>query len=226
MSADASGESAAGAAAARSVGARPCGGMKILPWFWELVFHGALLLMRLRLKTEWRGLEKAPSGAVVLAAKHGSSWDIPLMSRLARRALGRRAYFQMGSFIGYPVLGPLVPLLRRCGGFCVMRPKEILRLRRRGSSRDALHALMDRVNREATETRRAVLETGGVLVFFPEGSRDATQVLPLKADREITTAVDLRFEGVASTLWPIVLSYGSKRRWRRRRVIVEALDPF
>jgi 1-acyl-sn-glycerol-3-phosphate acyltransferase len=209
-----------------TIAVRQRAGMKILPWFWEAVFFVSMLWVRLRLKVETRGTETAPRGPVLVAAKHATSWDIPLVCQLARRALGRRAYFQMGSFVGYPVLGRIVPFLERCGGFCVMRPKEILRLKKKeGLSKEAIHARMDRVNRAAEETRRAVLEEGGVLVFFPEGSRDATQVLPLKAAHELATAVALRFDGVSSTIWPVVLSFGPKPRGlARRRVLVECLE--
>lgn len=202
-------------------------GMRVVPWFWETIFFIAMLLVRLRLRVETHGLATAPRGPVLIAAKHASSWDIPLLSRVARRALGRRAYFQMGSFVGYRLLGRIVPFMRRCGGFCVMRPKEILRLRKReGLSRDAIHARMEEVNRAAEATRRAVLEEGGVLVFFPEGSRDATQVLPLKATHELATAVELRFSGTASTIWPVVLSFGPKRGLLRRRVRIDCLEPI
>jgi 1-acyl-sn-glycerol-3-phosphate acyltransferase len=209
------------------VAVRQRAGMKILPWFWETIFLLSGLLVRLRLRVETVGMEKAPRGAVLIAAKHASSWDIPLVCRLARFALGRRAYFQMGSFVGYPILGRIVPFMERCGGFCVMRPKEVLRLRKReGLERDEIHARMERVNRAAEDTRRAVLEEGGVLAFFPEGSRDDTQVRPLKATNELATAVELRFAGVTSTVWPVVLSFGPKRGWRRRRVRIDCLDPL
>ncbi len=202
-------------------------GMNIRPVFWECIYFISCLLMRLRLRVEIVGAEKNPRGPVLLAAKHGSSWDIPLLSRVAREALGRRAYFQMGSFVGYSILGRIVPFMRWCGGFCVMRPKELRRLKRRQElGRDELHARMERVNRAAEATRRAVLEEGGVLVFFPEGTRNDSEVLPLKATNEIATAVELRFVGVASTIWPVVISYGPKSGFFRRRVRIECLDPL
>ena len=97
-----------------------------------------------------------------------------------------RPYFQMGSFIGYPVLGPLVPLLRRLGGFCVMRPKEVLRLKgRRGWDRDRARAMMRTVNEEAEKVRLSVLRSAGTLVVFPEGTRDDAHVRPMASDLEI-----------------------------------------
>jgi 1-acyl-sn-glycerol-3-phosphate acyltransferase len=202
--------------------------MAIRPAFWEFIYWCAKLLMRWRLRVEIHGMERNPRGPVLLAAKHGSGWDIPLLSRVAREALGRRPYFQMGSFVGYAVLGRIVPFLRWCGGFCVMRPKELRRLQRREKlGRDALHARMEQVNRAAEETRRAVLEEGGVLVFFPEGTRNDAEVLPLKATHEIATAVELRFVGVPSTIWPVMISYGPKvGMFRRRRVRIECLEPL
>jgi 1-acyl-sn-glycerol-3-phosphate acyltransferase len=205
----------------------PRRGMLIRPWFWETILLFAKILTGARHRIVVRGAEKAPKGAVLLAVKHGSGWDIPLMAAFGRKVLGRRSYFQMGSFIGYPVLGRIGVFMRWCGGFSVMRPKELRRLREReGLSKDALHARMESVNRAAEETRRAVLENGGVLIFFPEGTRDPSQVLPLKATHEVSTAVALRFDGIPSVIWPIAISYGRPRFPFRRRVLIDCADPL
>jgi hypothetical protein len=132
----------------------------------------------------------------------------------------------MGSFTGYRLLGPLAPLLVRLGAFRVMRPKEVLRLRARpGWDRERARARMSEVNDLAEQSRREILRRGGMIVVFPEGTRDAGAVRPLRSEHEIASAVALRAEGIETTLWPALLSYGPRRLFRRR-LEIDLLEPF
>jgi 1-acyl-sn-glycerol-3-phosphate acyltransferase len=199
--------------------------MAILPWFWTLILHLSNLLCLVRFRRLLQIHGQVPDGAAILCAKHSSGFDIPVLAWLTWRTRQSRAYFQMGSFVGYPVLGVLVPILKRLGGFPVMRPKEVLRLRHRGSKKEDVLRHMAEVNVGAERTREAVLRSGGTLVVFPEGTRDESRVRPLHSNLEIETALRLRKEGLRVWIWPVVLSYGPPRLFRRR-LRVEAMEPF
>jgi 1-acyl-sn-glycerol-3-phosphate acyltransferase len=200
--------------------------LNIVPWVWHLVYAFSRLLLAVRFKMRVSGAERAPKGAVLLACKHVSAWDIPIGAYLSNEFLARKAYFQMGSFIGYPVFGRIVPVLRACGGFSVLRPKEVLRLRKT-VDRERIHALMDEVNGVAEATRQAVLERGGVLVVFPEGTRDAGEVRPVRSHHEIESAlaVEARGQGAPPVIVPAAFNYGPKR-FLRRPLDVEIGEPI
>lgn len=199
--------------------------IKILPFVWHPTNFVSSLLLRLLFRVEVVPSRRLPRAPVLVAAKHGSGWDIPAMAWQVYVQLRLRANFQMGSFVGYPVLGRIVPLMRMCGGFPVMRPKEILRLReRKGLSKDEASRIMASVNDEAEATRREVLETRQALVFFPEGTRDNGAVRPIRGTHEIDTALRVVAEGTPVEIWPVMLRYGAKG-WRPR-LRIEFAEPF
>ena len=201
--------------------------LNIVPWVWHLVYAFSRLLLAVPFRMRVSGAERAPKGPVLLACKHVSAWDIPIGAYLSNEFFGRKAYFQMGSFIGYPVFGRIVPVLRACGGFSVLRPKEVLRLRKT-VDRERIHALMDEVNGVAEATRQAVLESGGVLVVFPEGTRDAGEVRPVRSHREIESALTVEARGhgdARPVIVPAAFNYGPKRFFRRR-LDVEIGEPI
>jgi 1-acyl-sn-glycerol-3-phosphate acyltransferase len=202
----------------------------LVPWVWWTIYCVAcLFLLRIRFRIRVSGADRVPAAPVLLACKHVSAWDIPLGAYVSKEFLGRKAYFQMGSFIGYPVFGRIVPAMRACGGFSVMRPKEVLRLRKREDlDRAGIHALMDEVNGTAEATRRAVLAQGGVLVVFPEGTRDAEAVRPVRGAHEIESAIAVAAsaDGAARpVIVPATFNYG-KKRFFRRPLDVDLLEPL
>ncbi len=199
--------------------------IRILPWLWHPTNLVSSWLLRLRHRVTVVSHGRRPTGAVLVAAKHGSGWDIPAMSWQVHALLGLRSNFQMGSFVGYAVLGRIVPLLRVCGGFPVMRPKEILRLKeRRGLTKDEAMQVMASINAEADDVRREILDRGQPLVFFPEGTRDNDHVRPIRGTHEIESAVAASARGVSVEVWPVLLRYGPPT-WRRD-LRIDFLEPF
>lgn len=189
-----------------------------LLWAWIILRH----------RTRVEGAESLPPGAFVAAAKHSSWMDIPILGGLIRDIDGRRPFFEMGSFVGYRVLGLLKPCLRRVGGFPVMRPKEILRLRRKtGMDREAVVAVMEASNRAARAVRRAIFRAGGVLAYFPEGTRAPGRVLPLRSTVEIEDAIEAARE-TPVRLVPVRIVYRGRPPGMspfRRRIVDVALGP-
>ena len=200
---------------------------KIRPWFWNVitVLWMATARVRLRLEVRFHGAP-APGEAVVLAGKHASAIDIVLMGVLARKRTRRRPFFQMGSFIGYRVLGRIKPFLRPLGGFEVMRPKEVRRLSKiSGWDRASSLEHMRRVNEDAESVRQGVLRNAGILAVFPEGTRDEEKILPLASQTEFRSALAVAGEGTRVAVWPVVVALGRYRVFRRR-CRMEFLDPF
>lgn len=201
---------------------------RISALFWEALWVPCCLLIHpLRLALVRRVEGEIPRGPVLLAAKHASSFDITVLAAFGQRLQRRRPYFQMGSFVGYRILGAITPLLRRLGGFAVMRPKDVRRLVQRSGleKREALE-VMKRTNEEAEATRRTLLRDSETLVVFPEGTRAADHVAPLKATLEIDSALALvREEGLTVDVWPVVISMGRKR-WFRRPMRVDYRPAF
>ena len=199
--------------------------IRILPWVWHPTNFVSSWLLRLLYKVEVRPSRRLPTAPVLIAAKHASGWDIPAMAWQVYARLGLHGNFQMGSFVGYTVLGRIVPLMRICGGFPVMRPKEILRLReRRRLTKDEATRIMSEVNDEAEATRREILEKRQALVFFPEGTRDNDRVRPIRGTHEIDTALSAAAEGSRVEVWPVMLRYGT--RGFRPRLRIEFAEPF
>jgi len=199
--------------------------VRLVPWFWHVCHTLVVGLMKVHLRVSVERLGEAPAGAVLVCAKHASAWDIPLLGTHCWRSRREIPYFQMGSFVGYPILGRVRRALRWLGGFPVMRPKEVLRLRRKWD-RTRIHRMMDEVNAEAERTRREVLRAGRALVVFPEGTRDPTRLLPLRGELEVRAAVELEAEeAVDVQVWPAVVSYG-RPGVLGRRVRLVLLEPF
>lgn len=202
--------------------------MQISPFLWELAYRLARCYLLLKTRVVLRCHGEVPAGPVLLCAKHVSSLDIPVLAYVCRSLRGDRPYFQMGSFIGYRVLGAMRPLLRRIGGFPVMRPKETRRLMdAEGMDRRTALGRMRQVNEEAERSRIRVLRGGGCLVVFPEGTRSEGELLPLKSRLEIGTALAVAAGGGGPPpqIWPAVLSLGRKRFFRRP-LVVDLLRPF
>ena len=203
--------------------------MRITPWLWQIAYTGCRASMLLRTRVGLKRDSESPMGPVLLCAKHGSSLDIPLMSWVCRALRGDRPYFQMGAFVGYPVLGRISFILRRVGGFPVMRPKETRRLmEKQGLSRREALEEMKRYNDRAEAIRRDVLRRGRCLTVFPEGTRDCSQVLPLRSKLEVETAHAMADDPdlVAPILiWPVMIAFGPYRFFRRD-VVVHLLKPF
>jgi 1-acyl-sn-glycerol-3-phosphate acyltransferase len=185
--------------------------------------------LRFRLRIEGGGREL--SGPALVLGKHASYWDIPMVARGMRTCLrGVYPWYEMASFHGYPLLGRLIWFMRLNGGFPVMRPKDLIRLKRGGITDKAeLRAVMKGVNDEAAATRRRVFEKGDAVCYFPEGTRDPDRVLPLRSFHEIEEALAFAAEtGRPVVLLPVLPCYGTKPRspLGRRKVIVKVLDPL
>jgi 1-acyl-sn-glycerol-3-phosphate acyltransferase len=195
-------------------------------WLWHLVLALSEAWMAVRLRVVVEGPDRWPEGPLLVCAKHGSSFDVPLLAGLAWRKRRTRPHFQMGAFVGYPVLGRIVPLLRRLGGFPVLRPKEVRRLAGAGEGgRDAALRRMRDINSEAERTRAAILDSGGILVVFPEGTRDASMLRPLRATVEFDSAHAALSRGRPVRILPVLIRYGP-RTVVRRSVAVRVLPPF
>lgn len=185
-------------------------------WFWRLASCLANLYMDVRIRWEVRCDSPVPEGPVVVGAKHASGFDIVVLAEWLYRLRGHPPRFQMGSFVGYRVLGRVGRVLEALGGFPVMRPKEVRRLSRMpGWDRASALRFMREINEQAEDIRRAVLREGGTLTFFPEGTRDAENLRPLVSDLELKSALAVTREGCPVTVWAVTISFGPPRWWRR-----------
>lgn len=111
----------------------------------------AVVLMRLLFRLEARGTEHIPrSGAVVIVANHSSVLDPPLVGGAAPRPL---TYLAKAELFDIPLLGALI------------RGVNARPLRRDGADAGALR------------TALRVLDDGGALLVFPEGTRGPEGVL-------------------------------------------------
>lgn len=110
--------------------------------FWKNLV-GLIGRLAFRMRVEGRGHEPR-SGRVIVAGNHVSAIDPPLVGSVLRR---RAAYMAKEELFSVPILGPW---LRSVGVFPVKRGQP---------------------DRRAIRRSLQVLERGGVLVMFPEGTR-------------------------------------------------------
>jgi 1-acyl-sn-glycerol-3-phosphate acyltransferase len=118
---------------------------------WWILAYGGGQLYRVRL----RGTEKLPrTGGYIMASSHRSMMDIPLNARLTKRQL---RYMGKASLFKVPVLGWF---FRTLGGFEVQR---------------------DGTDRKALRESIAMLQSGEVLLVYPEGTRyNGPKIEPLQ----------------------------------------------
>ena len=145
----------------------------------------AVALMRPLFRVEARGRENVPArGPVLLVANHSSFLDPPLVGGAANRQL---TFLAKAELFQIPLFGALIRRLNA-------RP-----VRREGADPGALRTAM------------RVLEEGGALLIFPEGTRgDEGAVRPAKAGAGMLAVLS----GV--TVVPVYVS-GSGRAWPRGR---------
>ena len=165
--------------------------------------HTNLWLLRVvcRIDVDWRGIEKIPRGAVLVAAKHQSAWEtFALLTVLAEPTFILKRELLWFPFYGW--------FARHAG----MIPVE------RGGGKPALVAMTARA-------REALLE-GRQIVVFPEGTRR-----PPGAEPKYKFGIaHLYAEGVAPCV-PIALNSGlfwPRRQFLRHpgTIAVEVLDPI
>jgi 1-acyl-sn-glycerol-3-phosphate acyltransferase len=166
---------------------------------------GATSLWLLRvicgIKVEWHGLEKIPTGAFLVAAKHQSAWEtfallplFPMPTALVKRELLRIPWF------GWH--------LWKCGMIAVDR----------SAGRDALAGLIVRT--------REALANGRQVIIFPEGTRR-----PPGAEPDYKLGIVQLYAAVGAPCLPIALNSGlfwPRRKLVRYpgTVRVQILDPL
>ena len=150
---------------------------------------------------EWRGLDKIPAGAFLVAAKHQSVWETFALLTLFRDP----TYILKRELLWLPLFGWAA---WRAG----MIPVD------RGGGKPALAAMATRV--------RDALAAGKQIIIFPEGTRR-----PPGAEPKYKYGIaHLYGEGVAACL-PVALNSGlfwPRRQFLRRpgTITVEILDPI
>jgi len=150
---------------------------------------------------EWRGLDKIPAGAFLVAAKHQSVWETFALLTLFRDP----TYILKRELLWLPLFGWAA---WRAG----MIPVD------RGGGKPALAAMAARV--------RDALAAGKQIIIFPEGTRR-----PPGAEPKYKYGIaHLYGEGVAACL-PVALNSGlfwPRRQFLRRpgTITVEILDPI
>jgi 1-acyl-sn-glycerol-3-phosphate acyltransferase len=148
---------------------------------------------------EWRGLEKIPRGALIVASKHQSVWETFALLQL----------FPDPTFIIKREL-MWIPFFGWCTWRGGMIPVD------RGAGKSVIPAMLVRA--------RDALQEGRQIIIFPEGTRRAAGAEP----RYKYGVAHLYGEGVAPCL-PIALNsglYWPRRRFLRRpgTILVEILD--
>jgi 1-acyl-sn-glycerol-3-phosphate acyltransferase len=152
-------------------------------------------------KVEWRGLEKLPPGAVIVAAKHQSAWDtFALITRLDNpTAVVKRELMWIPLFGWY---------MWRCGIIPVDR----------GAGREVMARLIERT--------RAAMRRGQQLVLFPEGTRRAPGAEP-----DYKLGIVQIYAACETPCVPVALNSGlfwPRRSFLRYpgTIVVEILDPI
>jgi 1-acyl-sn-glycerol-3-phosphate acyltransferase len=150
---------------------------------------------------EWRGIDKIPKGACIIACKHQSAWETFALYAV----LDDPTYILKRELMWIPLFGWLawkarvVPINRNAG--------------------------MAALTRMATLARKE-LERGRQIVIFPEGTRR-----PPGAEPDYKPGVAYLYDKARVACVPLALNSGLfwPRRSLRRRpgtVVVEALDPI
>ena len=147
----------------------------------------AVAVMRLLFRLEGRGSEHVPKhGPVLLVANHSSFLDPPLVGGMAPRPL---AFMAKAELFRVPLFGALIRRLNA-------RP-----VRREGTDAGALR------------TALRILQEGGVLLMFPEGTRGAEGVL-----REPKPGAAMLAVMSGAPVVPVFIQ-GSGRAWPRGRTL-------
>lgn len=143
------------------------------------------LFYKLFYAVEWRYPERVPlTGPIILAPSHASLYDPFIVSVPVRR---HASYFTREFYFKWP----LGPIIRYLGAFPV-------NLRRR-------------FDRQAYETAKRVLENGGYLCLFPEGTRTFDGLLG-----EIKSGVATLAAETGATIIPVSIA-GAFEAWPRTR---------
>jgi 1-acyl-sn-glycerol-3-phosphate acyltransferase len=165
--------------------------------------HTNLALLRIicRIGVDWRGLEKIPPGAVLVAAKHQSIWETFALLTI----FGDPAFILKRELLWIPFYGWLA---RHAG----MIPVD------RGGGKAALVAM--------TARARAALGEGRQIVVFPEGTRR-----PPGAEPKYKIGIAHLYAQGAAPCVPIALNSGlfwPRRKFMRYpgTITVEVLDPI
>jgi 1-acyl-sn-glycerol-3-phosphate acyltransferase len=161
----------------------------------------AMLRMICRIEVDWRGLEKIPNGAILVAAKHQSAWETFALLTL----FDDPTFILKRELLWLPFYGWYA---RHAG----MIPVE------RGGGKPALVAMGAHA--------RAALAEGRQIVVFPEGTRRAPGAEP-----SYKYGVAYLYGECGVPCVPIALNSGlfwPRRRFMRYpgTIVVEVLDPI
>jgi 1-acyl-sn-glycerol-3-phosphate acyltransferase len=161
----------------------------------------AMLRTVCRIEVDWRGLEKIPSGAILVAAKHQSAWETFALLSL----FDDPTFILKRELLWLPFYGWYA---RHAG----MIPVE------RGGGKPALMAMATRA--------RAALADGRQIVVFPEGTRRAPGAEP-----RYKYGIAHLYGECGVPCVPMALNSGlfwPRRRFMRYpgTIVVEVLDPI
>jgi 1-acyl-sn-glycerol-3-phosphate acyltransferase len=173
--------------------------MRVATWWASTI----ILMMRLicNIKVEFRGLEKIPTGPLVVASKHQSMWETISLLR----------FFEAPFFAVKREL-KLIPIF----GLFLIKTNMIAIDRSAGG-----RALIKMASRAAEEVRR-----GRQFVIFPEGTRTAPGAPP-----RYKSGVTLIYSNCGVPCLPVALNSGlfwPRRTFMRYpgTLVVEFLDPL
>jgi CMP/dCMP kinase len=154
-------------------------------WFYAVLKVLALAIMRVFFRLESRGRDNIPAtGPVLLVANHSSVLDPPLVGGSARRQL---CFLAKAELFRVPLFGGLIRRLNASP------------IRREGADPTALRTAM------------RVLEGGGALLIFPEGTRGEEGVV-----RAAKTGAGMLAVLSGAPVVPVYVR-GSGRAWPRGR---------
>ncbi|MTW16828.1 1-acyl-sn-glycerol-3-phosphate acyltransferase [Rhodoplanes serenus] len=160
-----------------------------------------LLRVICHIDVEWRGLDRIPSGALLVAAKHQSAWEtFALLSLFDDPAFVlKRELMWLPLFGWYTWKAGMIPVDRSAG-------------------RGALVAM--------ARAARALLDRGRQIIIFPEGTRQAPGAPP-----DYKPGIALLYAELGVPCLPIALNSGlhwPRRSFLRPpgTIVVEVLDPI